>query len=117
MGCLGGRWLAGSLAEDGESLEPAAFVAYSMIWSARPSTDGGIVRPRACAVLRLITNSNVVGCSIGRSAGLAPFRILSTMPSAGRPAPVPAHRTRARHPGRSPATDRWLVDALAAADR
>ena len=33
-------------------------------------TDGVMVRPRAWAVLRLITKSNVVGCSTGRSAGL-----------------------------------------------
>ena len=46
--------------------------------SARSSTDCGIVRPRAFAVLRLITSSNLVGCSTGRSAGLAPSRILST---------------------------------------
>jgi hypothetical protein len=39
---------------------------------------GGMVRPRALAALRLITNSNLVGCSTGRSAGLAPLRILST---------------------------------------
>ncbi len=36
-----------------------------------------IVR-RAFAVLRLMTSSNFVGCSTGRSAGLAPLRILST---------------------------------------
>jgi hypothetical protein len=51
---------------------------YSMIWSARPSTEGGIVRPRAFAAFRLMTSSNLVGCSTGRSAGLAPLRILST---------------------------------------
>ena len=45
---------------------------------ARASTSGGIVRPICFAVLRLITNSNFVGCSTGRSAGLAPLRILST---------------------------------------
>ena len=39
---------------------------------------GGMVRPSAWAVLRLITSSNFVGCSTGRSAGLAPLRILST---------------------------------------
>ena len=43
-----------------------------------PRTDCGIVRPRARAVVRLTTKSNFVGCSIGRSPGLAPFRILST---------------------------------------
>jgi len=39
---------------------------------------GGIVRQRALAILRLITNSNLVGCSTGRSPALAPLRILST---------------------------------------
>src|SRR5262249_34819018 len=39
---------------------------------------GGMVRPRVWAVLRLMTNSNCVSCSTGRSAGLAPRRILST---------------------------------------
>src|SRR4030095_5835916 len=60
--------------------EPTASVehAYWMTWSARSSSDCGIVRPSASAVLRLMTNSNFVGCSTGRSAGLAPLRILST---------------------------------------
>ena len=40
--------------------------------------DSGMVNPRALAVFRLITSSNFVGCSIGRSPGLAPLRILST---------------------------------------
>ena len=31
---------------------------------------------QALAVLRLITNSNLVGCSTGNSAGFAPLRIL-----------------------------------------
>jgi hypothetical protein len=39
--------------------------------------DCGILRPRAFAVLRLMTSSNFVGWSIGRSPGLAPLRILS----------------------------------------
>src|SRR6476660_4063102 len=38
----------------------------------------GIFSPSALAVLRLTTSSNLVGCSTGRSAGLAPLRILST---------------------------------------
>jgi hypothetical protein len=45
---------------------------------ARANKSGGIVRPICLAVFKLITNSNFVGCSTGRSAGLAPFRILST---------------------------------------
>jgi hypothetical protein len=52
-------------------------VFYWITSSARASTDGGIVRPSVFAVLRLITNSNLVGCSTGRSAGLAPLRIRS----------------------------------------
>src|SRR5438128_5200000 len=46
--------------------------------SARKRTDSGIVRLRAFAVFRLITSSNFVGLSTGKSAGLAPLRILST---------------------------------------
>src|SRR5262249_5585554 len=53
-------------------------VCHLITLSARYSTDCGIVRLSAFAVLRLMTNSNVVGCSTGRSAGLAPLRILST---------------------------------------
>jgi hypothetical protein len=39
---------------------------------------GVIVSPRAFAAVRLMTSSNFVGCCTGSSAGLAPFRILST---------------------------------------
>src|SRR5712692_1011358 len=46
--------------------------------SARSSSVCEIVSPSALAVLRLMTSSNLVGCSTGRSAGLAPLRILST---------------------------------------
>jgi hypothetical protein len=56
----------------------------SMISSARASTDWGIDKPRALAVFRLITSSNVVGPSIGRSLGLAPLRILSSRVAARR---------------------------------
>jgi Transcriptional regulatory protein, C terminal len=52
--------------------------AYWTTSSARASSDGGIVSPSAFAVLRLITSSNFVGCSMGRSPGLAPLRIRST---------------------------------------
>ena len=44
----------------------------------------GMVRPSALAVLRLMASSNFVGCSTGRSAGWAPFRILSTYVAARR---------------------------------
>jgi hypothetical protein len=51
---------------------------YSITSSARAISAGGTVRPSAFAVLRLMTNSNLVGNSTGRSPGLAPFKILCT---------------------------------------
>jgi len=57
---------------------PAIVGDHSITLSARVNSDAGIVRPSAFAVLTLITNWNFVGCSTGKSAGLAPLRILST---------------------------------------
>jgi len=51
---------------------------YSITSSARCWTDKGTSTPSAFAVFKLITSSNLVGCSTGRSAGFAPRRILST---------------------------------------
>src|SRR5262249_52131921 len=51
---------------------------YSITSSARASSVGGTVRPSALAVVRLMTRSNLIGCSTGMSPGLAPRRILST---------------------------------------
>src|SRR5262245_56651912 len=51
---------------------------HSITSSARASSVGGISRPMAFAALRLIVSSNFVGCSIGRSAGLAPCKIRLT---------------------------------------
>src|SRR5262245_61084131 len=51
---------------------------HSITSSARASSEGGTVRPSALATLTLTTSSNLVDCSTGRSAGFAPFRILST---------------------------------------
>jgi len=39
------------------------------------SSDGGIVKAQGFDVLRLIANSNFVGCSTGRSPGFVPLRI------------------------------------------
>ena len=50
---------------------------YSITWSARSSTDGGIVIPMARAAFRLMTSSNAMGSSTGRLAGSAPLAILS----------------------------------------
>jgi Restriction endonuclease BglII len=52
----------------------AAKICYSITSSARNSSAGEIVISIALAVLRFTTNSNLVGCSIGRSAGFAPRR-------------------------------------------
>jgi hypothetical protein len=43
--------------ERGRQEAGAVHAVYSITWSARASSDGGIVRPRALAVLRLMTNS------------------------------------------------------------
>src|SRR5215475_8070223 len=51
---------------------------HSITSSARASSVGGTSRPSALAVLRLMISSNLVGYSTGKSAGLAPLRILST---------------------------------------
>ena len=48
------------------------------------SSPGGKLRPNALAVLRLITNSNLIDCMTGRSAGFSPLRI--------RPVYTPAWR-------------------------
>ena len=51
---------------------------YSITSSARASTDGGISRPSALAVLWLMTSSYLVGVCTGRSAGFSPLRMRST---------------------------------------
>jgi hypothetical protein len=51
---------------------------YSITSSAATSKVCGITRPSALAVLRLITNSNLVGCKTGRSAGFSPLRMRPT---------------------------------------
>src|SRR6516165_5179319 len=57
---------------------------HSITSSAMASRPGGKVRPNALAVLRLITNSNLVDCKIGRSAAFSLLRI--------RPVWMPAWR-------------------------
>ena len=51
---------------------------YSITSVARSRTEGGMVMPSALAVFMYSTRSKVVGCSIGRSPGLAPLRMRST---------------------------------------
>src|SRR5262249_11898365 len=91
---------------------PVYLGASLITFSARIITTGGIVRPRALAVFRLITNSNLVGCSTGRSAGLVPLRILSIINAIrrrvrwGRPRKTSSHRfLQILSERKSPATD------------
>src|SRR5205814_10277012 len=73
-----GRTLRTGLRADGGQAKPTDEEdppLHSMTSSARARIDGGTVRPSAIAVLRLTTSSNLVGCSTGRSAGLAPLRV------------------------------------------
>src|SRR5262245_51774923 len=51
---------------------------HSITSSARSRIAVGSSSPIALAVLRLMTNSNFVACSIGKSPAFAPFRILAT---------------------------------------
>jgi len=52
---------------------------YSITSSARSNSPGGMERRNAFAVFRLRTSSNLLGRSIGRSAGFVPCRILPLM--------------------------------------
>src|SRR5262249_61237499 len=51
---------------------------HSITSSARARSIGATVRPSTLAAVKLITSSNLVGNSIGRSPALAPFKILPT---------------------------------------
>ena len=59
-------------------------VSYSINSSASNCIEKGTVSPSSFAVFILITNSNLVGCSTGISAGLVPRSILSTISPARR---------------------------------
>src|SRR4029434_9656035 len=74
------RMAGGSLAECHDAHQRAArSTRYWITWSARCSSDCGIVRPSALAVLRLMRSSNFVGCSTDRSLGPAHLRILQAL--------------------------------------
>lgn len=57
---------------------------YSITSSARSRMDVGTDTPIALAVFKLSANSKLVGCSSGRSDGLAPLRSLATNDAARR---------------------------------
>src|SRR5713101_5994553 len=50
---------------------------HSITSSASESRLSEMATPCAFAVFKLMTSSNLVGCSTGRSAGLAPLRIFA----------------------------------------
>ena len=58
--------------------------AYSITSSARASSGGGTLSPSALAAAKLITRSNLVGCSTVISPGFVPRKILSTKSAARR---------------------------------
>src|SRR3954454_24424333 len=61
-----------------------AWRTHSITSSAMAISVGGISRPSAFAVFRLMANSNLVDCITGRSTGFSPLRI--------RPVYVPTWR-------------------------
>src|SRR5262249_23311175 len=65
-------------AEKRDELAAIHLRGHSITSSATKRKSRGIVSPSSLAVFRLMTNSNLVGCPTGKSAGLAPLRILST---------------------------------------
>src|SRR5262249_8840324 len=67
-----------------EQRDERAASAHSITSAAIASSLSGTFKPSALAVRRLITNSNRVGCSTGRSAGFAPLKILCTSVAARR---------------------------------
>src|SRR5262249_9044041 len=57
---------------------PAHRTPHSITSSASATNLSGISRPSALAVFALMTNSNLVGCNPGRSAGASPRRMRPT---------------------------------------
>src|SRR5215467_2839818 len=64
----------GRAADERDELAPF----HSITLSARSTRAAGTSWPIAFAVLRLMTSSNLVGCSTGESAGFAPRRSLAS---------------------------------------
>lgn len=62
----------------------AKMMAYSITLSARATRPAGTSSPIALAACRLMTNSNLAGCSTGISAGLIPWRIFTTIRASWR---------------------------------
>src|SRR5262249_36464007 len=65
-------------AEQRDELASFHVRGHSITSSARRRKDSGIFSPIALAVVRFMTNSNLVGCKTGRSAGFSPLRMRPT---------------------------------------
>ena len=83
---------------------------YSITLSARTNNASGTVTPIALAVLRLITSSNLVGCSTGMSASK---RVAVSSPLVGRVQPQSTYRRRTGR--RDPS--RWKQASVSSATR
>ena len=70
--------LADRSAAEGVAHSRGKIAPHSTTSSALASRAGGIARPSAFAVLRLIASSYLVGSCTGRSGGFSPFRMRST---------------------------------------
>src|SRR5262245_30212632 len=70
-----GRPCSRSAAEQHDELAASHACAHSMTSSASASSLSGTVSPSILAVPALMTNSNLFGCTTGKSAGLAPLRM------------------------------------------
>ena len=68
--CRRGAW-----AGDRSGTISDIMLIHSITSSAATRRGCGTLIPSALAVLRLMTNSNLVGCRTGRSAGFSPLRI------------------------------------------
>ena len=68
------------LGPDFHRLDRASFAwrTHSITSSAMASSDGGTVMPSILAVSTLITSSNLLAWTTGRSVGLAPLRMRPT---------------------------------------
>src|SRR5262249_32415739 len=74
----------------GEQCDDLAATDHSITSSTLASSCGGTSRFNALAVCKLMANSNLVGCTTGNSAGLAPFRMRPTFGEQLRQAVVSA---------------------------
>src|SRR5215467_13608832 len=72
-----GRYLTWAGLSQAGSHQLCGWRTYSITSSARARREGGIVRPSAFAIVRLIANSYFVGAWTGRLAGFSPLRMRS----------------------------------------